>query len=388
MKAEQMLSSHGHRGLLRVVMVKGRGDLKRFILTPWTLYRHDGMWVPPLLVERRQHLSARNPYFQHADWCAWLAYRNNQIVGRITAQVDRLFQERHGADIGFFGMLEAEDDAETFVRLFDTAEDWLRQRGVRRVRGPFNLSINDECGLLVDGFDSPPSLMMGHALPYYGTRVEDAGYSPAKDLIAYRLNTNLRVPKVMARLSDKMQERISIRPLDRSKLDRDLDLLRDIFNDAWSENWGFVPFTEAEFTAMGHDLVRLIDDDFIQIAEVEGEAAAMIVLLPNINEIIRDLNGRLLPFGWLKLLWRLKARYPSSARIPLMGVRKQHQSRLLASVLVYRLIQALRGPGRRRGIREVEMSWILEENTRVRHVIEGLGSEAYKRYRIYEKTLP
>ena len=179
-----------------------------------------------------------------------------------------------------------------------------------------------------------------------------------------------------------------MRPLRRSRKDEDFAILRDIYNDAWSQNWGFVPFTETEFRAMARDLVHLIDPEFIQIAEVDGEPAAMIVILPNLNAAITDLNGRLLPFGWLKLLWRLKATYPSTARIPLMGVRKRHQSSLVGTALTYLLIDALRQPVIRRGVTEVELSWILEDNTPMRHVIESLGGEVYKRYRVYQKTLP
>ncbi len=387
MKPDQ---SHGRDRLadhLDVTRVQGRRDLNRFIRVPWRLYGANSLWIPPLLLERRQHLSPHNPYFQHAEWCAWLACRGDRVAGRITAQLDQLHLERHTDATGFFGMLEAEDDPDVFRQLFAAAENWLRERGMRRVRGPFNLSINHECGLLVDGFDTPPSLLMGHALPHYQTRVEELGYTAARDLLAYRMDTAFPIPAGMARLTEKMQDRIHMRCLRRSRLDEDIAILRDIFNDAWSDNWSFVPFAEKEFQTMARDLVRLVDDEFIQIAEVDGEPAAMIVILPNVNEAIRDLNGHLLPFGWLKLLWRLKVTYPQTARVPLMGVRKRHQSSLLGSALTYLLIDALREPVARRGVREVEMSWILEDNGPMRRVIESLGGEAYKRYRIYEKAL-
>ncbi len=373
---------------VRVTQVLGRRDLERFIRVPWALYGSDPLWIPPLLMERRQHLSRANPYFQHASWCAWLAYRGDRAVGRISAQVDRLYLERHGSATGFFGLLEAEDDPEVFRQLFNAAETWLRQQGIEQVQGPFNLSINHECGLLVDGFDTPPSLLMGHALPHYQTRVEEMGYSAAKDLLAYRMDPNFHKPAAMVRLTDKMQARIRMRPIRRSRLKEDVAALRDIFNDAWSENWGFVPFTKTEFDTMARDLVRLVPDEFVQIAELDGEPAAMIVILPNVNEAIRDLDGRLLPFGWLKLLWRLKISYPKTARVPLMGVRRRHQTSLVGTALAYLLIDAVRGPVTSRGIREVEMSWILEDNTPMRRVIESLGGEVYKRYRIYERILP
>ncbi len=372
---------------LRVTRVSNRRELRRFIRVPWHLYNADPSWVPPLMVERHEHLSPQNPYFQHAQWCAWLALRGDHVVGRISAQLDRLHLERHMDSTGFFGMLEAEDQPEVFRDLLSAAENWLRSRGMHRIRGPFNLSINQECGLLVDGFDTPPSLLMGHALPYYGARLEEQGYVPVKDLLAYRLDTAFSLPPGMVRLAEKLQDRIRLRPLRRSRLDEDVAILRDIFNDAWSANWSFVPFTEAEFAAMARDLVRLVDDEFVQIAEVDGEPAAMIAILPNLNEVIRDLDGRLLPFGWLKLLWRLKISHPKTARVPLMGVRKRHQTSLVGTALTYLLIDALRTPVANRGVREVEMSWILEDNTPMRRVIESLGGLAYKRYRVLEKTL-
>ncbi len=368
--------------------VSNRRELRRFIRVPWHLYNADPSWVPPLMVERNEHLSPQNPYFQHAQWCAWLALRGDHVVGRISAQLDRLHLERHMDSTGFFGMLEAEDHPEVFRDLLSAAENWLRSRGMHRIRGPFNLSINQECGLLVDGFDTPPSLLMGHALPYYGARLEEQGYVPVKDLLAYRLDTAFSLPAGMVRLAEKLQDRIRLRPLRRFRLDEDVAILRDIFNDAWSANWSFVPFTEAEFAAMARDLVRLVDDEFVQIAEVDGEPAAMIAILPNLNEVIRDLDGRLLPFGWLKLLWRLKISHPKTARVPLMGVRKRHQTSLVGTALTYLLIDALRAPVANRGVHEVEMSWILEDNTPMRRVIESLGGLAYKRYRILEKTLP
>jgi hypothetical protein len=191
----------------------------------------------------------------------------------------------------------------------------------------------------------------------------------------------------MRTLADKAADRVRVRPLNRQALTSELQLLRDIFNDAWSENWGFVPFTEAEFNEVGKAMTLLLDDDFVQIAEVEGEPAAMIIALPNVNEAIGDLQGRLLPFGWARLLWRLKVRYPQSARIPLMGVRKRYQRSRLGPTLAFMVIDALRAPVMRRGVREVEMSWILEDNSAMRGMIESLGGMAYKRYRIYEKQL-
>ena len=262
----------------------------------------------------------------------------------------------------------------------------LREMGMRRVLGPFNLSINHECGLLVEGFDTPPMVMMGHACPYYAERLEEQDYFKEKDLLAYRLGTDFMIPAVIQAMG-KMAGRVHIRPLRKSRLENDLQIIRDIFEDAWSQNWCFIPFTESEFKDLGRNLMFLVDKNFVQIAEVDGAPTAMIVAFPNLNEIIRDLNGRLLPVGWFKLLWRLKITYPKTGRAVLMGIRKRYQHSLLGAVLAFMVIDAVRVAGVKRGIQEVELSWILEDNTRMRNMLESLGAEAYKRYRIYQKKL-
>jgi hypothetical protein len=284
-------------------------------------------------------------------------------------------------------MLEAENNAETFHVLLHTAETWLRGQGLSRILGPFNLSINHEIGLLVEGFDTPPNILMGHACPYYGSRLEEQHYLPVKDLLAYRLKADFKEPAAMQGLTAKAAQNLHVRPFRRARLTEELGILRDIFNDAWSDNWNFVPFTEAEFLDLGQNLMRLISDDFVQIVEFDGNPAAMIVLLPNLNELMGDLNGRLLPVGWLKLLWRLKWHYPKTARVPLMGVRREFQNSLLGSVLAFKSIEALRAPARKRNIQQVELSWILEDNVKMRSIIEALEGEVYKRYRVYQKSL-
>ncbi len=376
----------GNSAHATVVPVKP-GDVGRFIRVPGGIFRDDPHWVPPLLLERRMHLSPSNPYFKHARWQSWIAYRGAKPVGRISAQVDQLHLDRYGDDTGFFGMLDAEDDLQTVTSLFDAAEAWLREQGMRRVRGPFSLSINDETGLLVDGFQTPPMIMMGHARPYYAQHVAACGYDKAVDVLAYMITPDFERTPAMSRLLGRVGEDIHVRPLRRKHFDQELETLRDIFNDAWSDNWGFVPFTRDEFEELGKNLKLLVDDDFIQIAEVAGEPAAFIATLPNINEAIRDLNGRLLPLGWLKLLWRLKVGYPKTARIPLMGVRKKFHHSRLGPALAFLVIEALRDPVTRRGIEQVELSWILENNDGMRHIIESIGGRMYKRYRVYEKDL-
>ena len=373
--------------MLQITPVNDRQQKRQFIRLPWSIYANDPVWVPPLLIERREHLSPHNPYFEHAQFQSWIAYRNGTAVGRISAQIDRLHLAQHHEKEGFFGMIEAEDDPETFKALFDTAEGWLGEHGMHRVLGPYNLSINQEPGLLVDGFDTPPCLMMGHALTYYGPRIEENGYQKAKDLIAYLIDANFRHSDAMQAIVKRAEKRVKIRSLRKSNFDEDLKIIEDIFNDAWSENWGFIPFTEAEFKQLGKDFKMIVDFELVKIAEVDGTPAAFMVVLPNINEAIHDLNGRLFPFGWLKLLWRVKVRFPETARIPLMGVRKQFQDSLLGAALAFMVIQDGQPHGLKRGIKKVELSWILEDNKGMRDIIESIGGTAYKTYRIYSKDL-
>jgi len=373
--------------MLEVNPVNDRRRRRQFIRLPWSIYSNDPVWVPPLLLERKEHLSPRNPYFAHARYQSWIAYRDGNAVGRISAQIDQLHLDLHHENEGFFGMIEAEDNPETFKALLNTAETWLRDHGMRRIMGPYNLSINQESGLLVDGFDTPPSLMMGHARSYYRNRIEENGYQKAKDLLAYIIDANFDQPAAVQAIVKRAKKRVTVRTLRKSNYNEDMKIIEDIFNDAWSENWGFIPYTGAEFKQLAKDFKLILDFNLFKIAEVDGVPAAFMVTVPNINEAIRDLNGRLLPFGWIKLLWRLKVRYPQTARIPFMGVRKQYQGSLLGAALAFKVIIDGQPYGIKRGIKKVEMSWILEDNKGTRDIIESLGGVVYKRYRIYSKDL-
>ncbi len=374
-------------GSLTVIPVSNKQLLNEFVNVPWTVFAGDSQWVPPLKMERRDALAAKHPVFKHVEWQGFVAYRDARPVGRISAQIDRLHLERYHDATGFFGFLDALDDAQVFDALFKAAEDWLRGRGMRRARGPFSLNINQEVGLLVEGFETRPYFMMGHARPYYGAHVERQGYAKAVDVFAYLISSHFQPPPVMAALSARLRRRVNIRALDTRRKDADLDTVCDIFNDAWQENWGFVPFTHEEFRAIGHEMLMLIPPNFIQIAEMDGEAVAFIVLLPNLNEAIADLNGALLPFGWAKLLTRLKFGYPGTARIPLMGVRRKYHHTRFGPGLALSVVEALREPGKSKGITEVEMSWILESNEAMKNIIDILGGRQSKRYRLYEKDL-
>lgn len=375
------------RGSLRIVKVETRSEIKKFIQMPWSLYRDDPMWIPPLLLEQRMLFSPKNPYFDHATCCRWIALRDGHPVGRISAQIDRLHLDRHQDGTGFFGMLEAEDNRETFQAILETAENWVRSQGMKSIKGPFNLSINQECGLLVDGFETKPSMMMGHARPYYAMRLEQCGYGKEKDLLAYTIATDVEPTNVMKMLVRRTQKRIETRTIRKKTFQEDLDIVFNIFNDAWSDNWGFIPLTRNEIVHMANDLKLLINEQFTRIAYVDGQPSAFVVALPNLNEAIEDLNGRLFPLGWLKLLWRLKVRYPRTGRVILMGVRKAYQGTVLGAALAYRVIGDTQQAVVDHGVKELELSWILEDNIGIQSIIQDCGGRQYKRYRIFGKHL-
>lgn len=371
----------------QVLAVRTRRDLGRFIDLPGDIYADDPAWIPPLRIERRFHFSRFNPFIEHGRWQAWVALKEGRPVGRISAQVDDLHRERYGANTGHFGLLEAVEDPAVVAELVRVAETWLRRQGTRRVTGPFNFSINQECGLLVEGFETPPVIMMPHGRQWYAPFLEQQGYLPAQDLLAYRVNVDFRPPPVMRLLSQRYGQRVKLRTLRRRRLVEEMEILRDIFNDAWSLNWGFVPFTAAEFAEFGRGLRLFVPDEFVQIAELDGEPVAFIVALPNLNEALKDLGGRLLPSGWFKLWLRLKRRQIRTGRVPLMGVRKRFQNRPIGMALAFLVIGAVKRELLAGGIEEVEMSWILEGNSGMRNILDSIGSTLYKRYRIYEKEL-
>lgn len=374
--------------MISVEKVMSKRDRLAFISFPSSLYDNDPNWIPPLSVERLEHLSAKNPGTEHIRWQAWIAKSQGKRVGRITAQIDTLHRERYGEDTGHIGMIDAVDDPAVFHALFAAAEAWLWAEGARKISGPFSLNINQESGLLVEGFDTPPSVMMPHGKPWYGARVEQQGYTKGIDLLAYWMQCrDLTFSPSLSRLMDQVRKRVTIRCIDRQRFAAEMQILREVFNSGWQHNWGFVPFTEREFATMGEQLKFLVPDDMIYIAEMDAVPCGFIVGMPNINEAIADLNGSLFPFGWAKLLWRLKVSGVRTARVPLMGICKEHQFSRIGPVIALLLIEALREPFARRHIEAVEMSWILESNTGMRTILEKIGGKPYKRYRLYEKAL-
>ena len=370
--------------------VLNKADKFTFLKVPFEIYADDKNYVAPLFLERLEHLDLKkNPYFQHAEAQLFIAEKNGKPVGRISAQIDRLHLERYKDDCGQFGFLESINDPQVFAALFKSAEDWLRAKSMKRVRGPFSFSINDESGLLIDGFDTPANMFMGHALPYYAQQVEKNGFAKCKDLLAYVRDMREPLPKILDRIYQRgaASGDVKIRPINKSDIKNEIRIIMDIFNDAWSNNWGYIPFTEAELNLLATNLKLLVPSQYGQIAYYKGEPAAFMVALPNLNEWIAGLQGKILPTGVFKLIPKLISKKSRTIRVPLMGVRKKLQDGAMGSLLSLGVIKSVYDFARKRGVEEVEMSWILEDNHRMRHILETSGSRVYKTYRIYEKSL-
>jgi hypothetical protein len=370
--------------------VAGRSDLSAFIQLPKRLYRGQPGYVAPLDMERGEALSPKtNPFFDHAEVQLFLARRGGKVVGRISAQIDRLHLEKYGDRTGHFGFLDAEDDPVVFAALTAAAENWLKAKGMSRAVGPLSFSTNEEIGVLVDGFDALPMLLMPFHLPYAAPLIEAQGYAKVKDVHAYHLRKDDYKQLASKRMLERTAQEggVVVRNIDMKRFQAEIATVIDIFNDAWSQNWGMVPFTEKEMAAAAKGLKLLIDPKMVVVAEQNGEAAGMMVCLPNLLEAARDLDGRLFPFGIAKLLYRLKTNKVRSGRIPLMGIRRKHHGTVLGATLLPMMFEKLRTRFLERGLEQLEMGWILEDNTPMRRVLEGIGGRVSKTYRIYEKPL-
>ena len=370
--------------------VRTKKDKKSFVDFAWEVYKNDPHWVPPLKDEVDGLITpGKNPWFEHAKAEFWLAERGGKVVGRISGQVDELVQTHMGQGIGNWGFLDALDD-ETAHALIETAEDWLRRQGMTQALGPISLSIWDEPGLEIEGFQQDPTAMMGHHRPEYRGWIESAGYQKAKDLLTYEVDiAHWDDPKINRLIAmGERNPRIRIRQVDKSKFDEEARIILNILNDAWSSNWGYVPLTEAEIAYAGKKLKPIIYNELVRVAELDGEPVAFMITIPDINELTKDLNGELFPFNFIKLLWRLRKPRTRRARVPLMGVAKKlHQSRL-ASMLAFMLIEYTRRDCVGKfGINVGEFGWILEDNKGMLSIAELPGARINHRYRIYEKGL-
>ena len=362
---------------------------KDFLDVVDSIYARDPQYVRPLDMDVEDRLNKKkNPFFDHGDASAWVAYREGRPVGRISASLDRTHLEVHRDGAGFFGFFDTIDDDEVGGALLDRAAEWLRGHGIERIRGPFSLSINEECGCLIDGFDTPPMMMMPHHLPYQAGLIERAGFEKCRDLYAWDYDVG-RVPPRAQRAHDEiaaMPEVVS-RPIDMKRLHEDVHQMLAVFNDAWGDNWGFIPATEREMVKTAEDMRIIAMPAITRLVFIDGEVAAVALALPNLNELIHDARGKLFPLGALKLMWRLRVRGPRSGRLMLLGIRKKYRGvRRYAGLSAY-LYAELNQAGHLAGLRRAELSWTLEDNAAVNAGIRMMGARIYKTYRIFERQL-
>ena len=375
---------------LTIRPVTDKAGKMAFLKAPFAIFADDPAWVAPMFFERLEHLDTKkNPYFEHAEAQLFVAERNGLPVGRISAQVDRLHLDRYKDQTGQFGFIDAEDNPETFSGLFKAAEDWLRAKGMKRVTGPFSFSINDETGLLIDGFDKIPNMMMPHHRNYYAARVEANGYRKAKDVLAFEFNNRQGLTPTLRKVVDRMMASgdLKVRPINKKDMDNEMKIIMSIFNDAWSDNWGFIPFTEAEVKMLIKNFKMLLDAKAVQIASWKGENAAFIVSIPNINEWFQGLDGRILTWKLPRLVKSIVTRKSKSVRVPLMGVLKKYQDTMVGAGLALAVIREASDYQISKGVTHGEFSWVLEDNLRLRHIMESMGARVHKTYRVYEKAL-
>jgi len=363
--------------------------LRDFVGFHHELFRGDPAWIAPLDMEVKDRLTpGKNPFFQHAEAMLFTAWRGGRMVGRISAQICHEHLRIHQDDAGFFGFFDTIDDQEVASALLDAAAEWLRGRGMKVIRGPFNLSINEEMGILVDGFEHPPVLMMPHARPYQGALAEGWGLHKVQDLYAWKYVVEPPPPRAQKAWEEmNALPEVRFRSVNKSKMRAELDILLSIFNDAWRNNWGFVPLTEAEIEKMAQDMRLLIDEDLAFFAMVNGREVGCVVCLPNLNEAAHDLHGKLLPFGFLKLIYRLKVKQPKSARLVLLGIRTEMRGIKRYGPLSHAMYAELAHRGIAKGYEWAELGWTLEENRAINLGIKSMRGTIYKTYRMYEKPL-
>lgn len=374
--------------MIQIVEVNNTERLRDFIRLPHQIYAKDRNWVAPLNFERQEFFNPKkNPFFKVGEMQLFLALRDGKEAGRISAQIHQGHLNQYKDSAGFFGFFESVEDPLVAVRLVEAAQGWLKEKGMKIMRGPFNFTMNDEVGILIDGFDTPPSILMNHNLPYYASLMEVAGLKKAKDLYAYHYPIgNISEAAVQLAEATLQYPGLKLRTLNMKKYDEEIRVMIRIFNEAWAENWGFIPMTTAEIDHMAKQLKPIIDPQMAFFAFVGNDPAAMSISLPNVNAAIQDLHGRLFPFGWAKLLWRIKKGLPSLRKC-LMGIRKPYRGSKVGALSVLMNVEAHRRALKRGCYKTAELSWTLEDNERINKGIEFMGGRRYKTYRVYEKRL-
>lgn len=388
------MSGHSD-GPISIHPVTDKAGKREFIELAFRLNRGDAAWVPPLKGEAYALLTpGKNPWFEHGRAQLFLARRQGRTVGRISAHIDELAlaqpaEQGMGPGTGNWGLLEAEDEEVTRA-LLAAAEDWLRTQGMHRALGPLSISIWDEPGLLIQGFDTPPTVMMGHNSPLYQGWIEGVGYRPVKQLFNYDVHVADGFPPLINRIvaAGEKNARIHIRKVDKSRFHAEATLIMGLLNDAWSDNWGFVPLTDSEIAFVGKKLKTLVFEDLIRVAELDGEPVAFMIVLPNINELLIDMDGSLLPFHWARLLWWLHKPKSRILRVPLMGVAKKLQNSRMASTLAFMMIEFIRRDAvRDYGTERGDIGWVLDDNQGMNAVAEAIEAKVNRVYQIYDKLL-
>jgi hypothetical protein len=364
-------------------------DTGRFLDVARKIYRGERNWVCPLDMDMKDRFDPKkNPFFLHGEGTTFIAVKDGVDVGRCTAQIDRLHVEKYGDERGFFGFLDTIDDPAVAKKLLDAAAAWLRKKGMKQMRGPMSLSVNEEMGTLVEGFDTPPMIMMPHHHAYQGGLIEQAGLAKEKDVFAWRYVVGDVPPRAKKAHADILAiPGVTIRKIDLKNIERELEMVVDIFNDAWKDNWGSVPITPEEVKKMAADMKLILIPDIALVAEVDGEAAAVSIALPNINELITDLDGKLFPLGLPKLLYRLKVKRPETARLMILGIKKKFRTQKRFGGLSAALYVEMNERGRKIGMKGGELSWTLEDNAPVNLGIKMMGGKVYKKYRLYGRAL-
>lgn len=367
---------------IRIQKVHTKGELKQFITLPWKIYRGNPYWVPPLISEEKKLLSpGRNPFWEHAERELFIAFRGKEAVGRIAAIVDRDFIAYHNEQTGYFGFFECLDDHEAARALFSATEAWLKEQGLKKMIGPLNPSTNATCGLLLEGYDSSPKLMMPYTLPYYHTLLEECGLTKARDLLAYHIPVPEKMNPRLEKIAVVLKKRgLNVRNIRMKEFHQELKLVREIYNSAWSENWGFVPITEAEIEHMADELKPIVIPELVFFAEYKGKPVGFYLVLPDYNQVIKKMNGKMGPLQIITFL--LGRRKITDIRLMMAGIEEEYRKKGLDGLLYLESARAARDLG----YKDSEISWLLEDNLLVIRATEMMGGTLDKKYRIYQKS--
>ncbi len=369
---------------IEIIPVVSKKDLNDLIKLPWRIYKNDPNWIPPLISQQRIIFDKKKyPFFEHSEADFFIARNGKEPVGSIVAILNNRHNQVHNENVGFFGFFETIADYQVAQKLLDTVMDWAKKKNLDYIRGPENYSQNDVCGLLVDGFDTPPVILMSHNPPYYQDYIERYGFTKAMDLWAYCMDKNTPIPERLVKVVERMKGRsnVKFRSINKKILNKEIEKVKYVYNHAWEKNWGFVPLTDHEIDHIANDLKQLVDPDIVFFAEEDGRPIGFSLAVPDINQVLKKINGRLFPFGIFKLLYH--ARKINRLRVIIMGVIKEYRNKGIDSVFYLDTYQK----GIAKGYNWGEFSWILENNDPMNTALRNIGARVYKTYRIYEKKV-